>query len=457
MAYDESTIRGRGSASRDPVGLRDDSGFRSTPGIQLEPDFRRSSSYRTGGYPVNEYGDPDLGKGRATMARNIPLGDVFDDPEHGDPGRDRLAIHLIWETVLLVAVAVLAVLLYRRDSGALRGNQLDALLVQATALGLLALGAGLSLRAAAPNLALGPTAVIAAVFFAHEGNRGVVPSTGVVVGAAAGAGLVLALFVVMLHVPAWAATLAAALGGIVWIQQVDGPVRVTGQFDPTDHALPLFAGFALLAVLGGALGTVKGVRRAVGRFRPVADPAKHRGGGAAGLTTLAIVASMVLAALAGVLFSATRGATVTATPGLELTGLAVGAALLGGTSAFGRRGGVFGTLLAAVLLTLFIKYDDVEGWDISLFAVAAAMLGGGLIVTRLVETYGRPEPVGEEVDMVDDNGWVTTAPSGATELASASGPAWSPRQDTWGSSLPAQPTNGRSDAWDDDRWGAPPR
>jgi hypothetical protein len=172
------------------------------------------------------------------------------------------------------------------------------------------------------------------------------------------------------------------------------------------------------------------------------------------MATLAIVGSMVLAALAGVLFAATSGATVTATPGLELTGLALGAALLGGTSAFGRRGGVFGTLLAAVLLTLFIKYDDVQGWDISLFAMGAAMLAGGLIVTRLVETYGRPESVGEEVDMVDDNGWVTTAPSGTTDLASASGSGWPSRQDSWSSTLP---TNGRSDAWDDDRWGAPPR
>jgi ribose/xylose/arabinose/galactoside ABC-type transport system permease subunit len=412
----------------------DESRLRNTSGFQLAPDF---------------------GEGRATMSRNVPLSDVFDDPEHGDPGRDRLTIHLIWETVLLVAVAGLAVLLYRADSGAVRGSQLDTLLVQATALGLLALGAGLTLRAGAPNLALGPAAVISAVFVAHEGSRGVVPSTGVVVGAAAGAGLLLALFVVGLHVPAWAASLGAALGGIVWIQQVDGPVRVTGGFDPTDHALYLFAGFAAAAALGGALGTVKGVRRAIGRSRPVADPAQHRGGLAAGMTTLAIVASMVLAALAGVLFTSTSGATVEATPGLELTGLALGAALLGGTSAFGRRGGIFGTLLAAVLLTLFIRYDDVRGWDISLFAVAAAMLGGGLVVSRLVEAYGRPEAPGEQLDVVDEDGWVTTAPSGTTELAAPSGPAWPSRTDSWSSTLPT--TNGRGDAWDDDRWGAPPR
>jgi ribose/xylose/arabinose/galactoside ABC-type transport system permease subunit len=457
MAYDETTFRRRDSERSDPVGLRDDRS-RNDAGFRLEPAFPRStSSSRTGSFPVNEYGDPDVGEGRSAMGRNIPLGDVFDDPEHGDPGRDRLTVHLVWETVLLVAAAALAVLLYRENSDALRGGQLDNLLVQATALGLLALGAGISLRAGAPNLALGPTAVIAAVFFAHEGDQGVLPSTAVVVGAAAAAGLVLALFVVGLQVPAWAASLGAALGGIVWIQQVDGPVRVTGQFDPADHAFPLFAAFAVVAALGGALGTVKGVRRAIGRFRPVSDPAKHRGGLAAGLTTLAVMLSMVFAAIAGVLFSSSSGATVTATPGLELTGLALGAALLGGTSAFGRRGGVFGTLLAVVLLTLFIRYDDARDWDISLFAVAAAMLAGGLIVTRVIEAYGRPEPVGADGAVMDDDGWVTTSPSGANDLSATTGSGWSSRQDSWSSALPAQPTNGRGDAWEEDRWGSPPR
>ena len=42
--------------------------------------------------------------------------------------------------------------------------------------------------------------------------------------------------------------------------------------------------------------------------------------------------------------------------GLEWTGLAIGAALLAGTSAYGRRGGIFGTLLAVAGLTLFLDY-----------------------------------------------------------------------------------------------------
>lgn len=453
MTYDESTFRRRDSDSTDTVGLRDDS----------TPRFHRSP-YRTGGFSAGERADAAARDSNTAMTRGAQLENVFDDPEHGDPGRDRLGVHMVVEILLLVATVTLAILLYRADSGALRGAQLDDLLVRATAFGLLALGAGMSLRAGVPNLAIGPAAVIAAVFFAHEGNEGVLPSTGVAVGAAAGAGLVLALFVVVLHVPTWAASLAAALGGIVWIQQVDGPVTVTGGFEPANRAVYLFAAFAAAAVIIAALGTGKGARRAIGRFRPVADPAQRRGGLAGALATLALIGSMVLAAVAGVLFAANAGPTVTAGPGVELTGLALGMALLGGTSAFGRRGGIFGTLLAAVLLTLFIRYDSARGWDISLYAIAAVMLAGGLVVTRLVEAFGRPDPWGDGSEL-DDTGWVTSSASSASGLSSASGASGTddltsssglgrpPRTDSWSSAPPTQPTNGRGDAWDDDRWG----
>jgi ribose/xylose/arabinose/galactoside ABC-type transport system permease subunit len=411
-----------------------------------EPGFRVEPSYQTGNYPVGGFSDK--------VTHKPALDDVFDDPEQGEPGRDRLAVHLIWETVLLLAAAGLAVLLYREQSDALRAAQLDSLLVYAAALGLLALGAGLSLRAGVPNLAIGPAAMIAAIFFAHEGDRGLLPAAGMALGVAAVAGLVLGVFISGLHVPAWAASLGAALGGIVWIQQVEGTVKVTGDFDPTDHALYLFAGFAVLAVAGGLLGTVKTVRRAVGRFRPVADPAKPRGGVAAGTVTAALIGSMMLAAAAGVLFAANAGPQITPTPGLDLTGLGIGAALLGGTSAYGRRGGIFGTVLAVVLISLFVRYDAVRDWDISLFAVAAAVIGGGLVVTRVVETYGRPDlPRGSVSDVVDDDGWVTTAPSGAPDLPPVAGGGWSgSRQESWSSALPAQSTNGRGDPWDEDRW-----
>jgi ribose/xylose/arabinose/galactoside ABC-type transport system permease subunit len=461
MAYDESTFRRRETDSADPIGVRDDSRFRGEPGFRDEPDFRSSPSYQTGSYPVGDYGEPEVAPEPVPIGRRIPpavLDDVFDDPEHGDPGRDRMSVHVVWEAVLLVAVAALAYLLYRDQPDALRGTGRNDLLVYGAALGLLAIGAGLTLRAGAPNLALGPAAMIAALFFAKNGYHGVLITAGEAAGVAALAGLAIAVLVVGFHVPGWAASLAAALAAVVWIQQIHNPVRVTGGYDPTQHAVYLFGGVAAVAILGGMLGTIKTIRRALGRFRPVADPAKRRGGAAAGLTGLAIVLSMIFAAVAGVLFASGGKQAVAPTPGFELTGLALGAALLGGTSAFGRRGGVFGTLLVVVFITLFVRYEAVRDWRISIFAIAAATVAGGLLVTRLVETYGRP-PVAREVLVQDEQEeeWVSTPTPrpDESELAGAASGGWTSRQESWSSALPAQaqPTAGRPDPWDEDRWG----
>src|SRR5689334_4902600 len=59
-------------------------------------------------------------------------------------GRDRLGVHIGWEIVLLLAVAALAFLLYNQDSAALRRPALDGLLITGAAVGLLAMGAGLT-------------------------------------------------------------------------------------------------------------------------------------------------------------------------------------------------------------------------------------------------------------------------------------------------------------------------
>jgi hypothetical protein len=149
--------------------------------------------------------------------------------------------------------------------------------------------------------------------------------------------------------------------------------------------------------------------------------------------------------VAGVLLAAGRGDAVVPAPGLELTGLAIGAALIGGTSAFGRRGGVFGTLLSVVLITLFIRYAEVNDWRIAQLAIAATVIAGGLGVTRVVEHFGRP-PAARQSEAE----W-NTGPSGVETAP----PAWatSQRQESWSSALPAQPAAGRSDPWESDRWG----
>ncbi|MEU4691733.1 ABC transporter permease [Actinoplanes sp. NPDC023714] len=358
-------------------------------------------------------------------------------PAADEDGRDRLGVHLGWEVVLLVATGAIAFLLFREDSAALQRPALDSLLVLGAAIGLLTLGAGLSLRAGVPNLAIGPIALAAAFHYAENGDQGLVPALtpALIIGAAGG--LVTAVVILALHVPGWAATLAAGLGVVVYAQLRIAPVDVQGDWNPTDQAFPLFGGFALLALIGGALGAIGPVRRWVGAFRPAGDPARRGSPAAAVPVILALVASSLFAVGAGVILAAGPNDPVVPGTGLEWTGIGIGLALLGGTSAYGRRGGIFGTLFAVTALTLFLDYEERRELDIALFAIAASVFVAGLIVTRLVETYGRPLPAGTGVE------W-NAAPSNGT---------WSPdRPETW--NAPAEQQPARSDRWDDGPWGA---
>ncbi len=149
--------------------------------------------------------------------------------------------------------------------------------------------------------------------------------------------------------------------------------------------------------------------------------------------------SSVFAVGAGFLLAAQSAKPIVPATGLEWTGIALGTALIAGTSAYGRRGGVFGTLLAVAGMALFLDYADRRNFDIALFAVAAGAIGGGLIITRLVETYGKPLPL-----TVVDEEWNAAAATGTT--------GWQPdRPDTWEQPAAPQP---RTDRWDEGPWGA---
>ncbi|GAB3149314.1 hypothetical protein GCM10027290_35360 [Micromonospora sonneratiae] len=488
MAYDESIYRPRDPDRTDQfdVGDQDDPWHdpgpepRSGQRLRGEASYQQNSGYRPARLPAEnpsgtrQWGEADeseagqphgstsrhraaaqpgepaaqpggsSGNSGGPAARSDPEDEYPAGPAGDGSGRDRFGVHILWETTLLLAVVVLAFLLFRASPETLRGAALDSLLVTGAALGLLVLAAGLSLRAGAPNLAIGPVAIASAVHLAENGDRGIVTAMLPATVAVLVIGLVTAFVVVGLHVPGWAASLAGGLAVIVFIQQRTGPVQVQGEFDPTRTAIHLFAGFAAVALLGGVFGAIRTVRHAVGRFRPVADPARRPGGVAAFFTGTAIVASMLLAMLGGALIATNGAGTVTPTPGIEWTGLAVGVALLGGTSAFGRRGGIFGTLLAVVLLTLFNAYADDQEWHISRFAVAAVTLAAGLVVTRLVESYGVARP-GPELD----------APPPAEE-AWTPGPNWrtgtEDRPEPWSTVLPVQPVEHRPAPWSTDRW-----
>ncbi|MEV0152614.1 ABC transporter permease [Micromonospora sp. NPDC050686] len=369
----------------------------------------------------------------------------LDDRAAEEHGRDRIAVHVCWELVLLVALVVVTLLLWQRDADALRGAALRALAVAVVAYGLLTLAAGVSLRTAAVNLAVGPVAVAAALHFAEQGDRGVVGAAVPALAVAALGGLAVGLVVVVFHVPGWAATLAGAAGVIVYIERRTAPVLVQGEYDPRHSAWYLLAGFAAAAVLGGLFGAIRSIRRLVGRFRPVADPARRRGVGAAVIAVGGLVGSTVLATLAGILLAANGAGPVAPGSGLDWTVLAVGIATLAGTSVYGRRGGVFGTLLAVGLTVVFLAWADARGWTFSRWAVGGVVLGLGLVVTRLIESAGRPA-TGDVTELAPPHdgslsgGWSLPQPAPVEN--------WPPAMPTQAVEPPAQ--------WEGPRWESGP-
>jgi hypothetical protein len=65
--------------------------------------------------------------------------------------------------------------------------------------------------------------------------------------------------------------------------------------------------------------------------------------------------------------------------------LALGAALVGGTSLMGRRGGIFGTVLASTLLLGLMWLAEGRGWGFNPSWIALGAIVAGFLITRLVE------------------------------------------------------------------------
>ncbi|MBX6750539.1 MAG: ABC transporter permease [Micromonosporaceae bacterium] len=383
----------------------------------------------------------DAGQTTGGAAATAPVPNlhyVFDDPNDGEPGRDRVLVHGVWELVLALAIAGVGIALTQARPGALAGDQLRDLLLAATVIGLLGIASAVSLRAAVPNLAVGGAAVFAALWVAENADGQWLGPAAVAVGICAAIGLAQGLVVAGLHVPAWAVSLAVLLCFGAWAA-AQSPGAVDIDYTARPDAYLWFAVVSAVSVIGSLFGLSPSLRRGFARFRPVADPARRRSVAAAVIAVVATVVSMVIAAVGGVLIVLIDGAPDAAGAAVELTALGLGAALLGGTSAFGRRGGIFGTIFAACLLALVVAWlVEVHPQVTTTAWVSAGAIGVGLAVTRLVERFGRPvllPPVEEE------ESWMPRVHS----LAPTSKP-WQPAP---------TPTGG---LWSSDEgWGAPPQ
>src|SRR5262249_44877022 len=89
-------------------------------GFRQEPDFRDPAAPTVPVVPGQVVAPLGEQPAEATIVakRGAPpnLAFVFDDPEDGEPGRDRMLVHGMWELVLALAVVGLGYLLYRSDS-----------------------------------------------------------------------------------------------------------------------------------------------------------------------------------------------------------------------------------------------------------------------------------------------------------------------------------------------------
>jgi ribose/xylose/arabinose/galactoside ABC-type transport system permease subunit len=318
------------------------------------------------------------------------------EPFGGRPGEgDRVWVHLVWELLLAVAVLGQFVLVRNADADALTGDRLDQFIYQAAALGLVATGLAFSLRAAVPNLAVGAIASGSGVLIADLGTEADWGLGASIAAALAGGllvGLGLAAVVVVFHVPAWAASLGAALViGAVSVGMVgDGLTRISGDApDVRTTGWGWFGFFVVVSIVGGAFWAAPRLRRRMGGMRQDRDPAERANAAAAAGAVIALTVSSTLAAGAGALTVLRLGAAQPMASD-NLTWLALAAVLVGGVSVFGRRAGIFGTVLGVLLFSLLqldLTVESVDSW------VFTTIIGGGivvgLIISRLLEAAGR--------------------------------------------------------------------
>ncbi|HZE40933.1 MAG TPA: hypothetical protein VE172_19210 [Stackebrandtia sp.] len=350
--------------------------------------------------------------------RTLRLPSVLDDVYSAVPDEpaDRLGIHVLLEALLLAALAGGLLGLFQVPGNPLASasgrGQVMALAVPAL---LATMALALSLRACAPNLAVGVIGLGAAKLFADNASRGLPLALTIAAGAALGAGLVIAAAVVLLRAPGWLASAAVAAGVFVWLS--GRPGSETPPVPHISHSWVWLVGCAALSVLGGMWGATNGTRRRLGECRLANATIARRSGGAVATQIAALAASSLVAAAAGLWMSwvpsDTRAAEVVDGP-WSLTAFAVAAALLGGTSALGRRGGFLGSVLASfALLTALLITAQRHPFN-PLWTIGGA-LGLGLVITRIVERFGAPKPTWwedrtdtSEMDRVESQAFPTT-------------------------------------------------
>jgi len=282
-----------------------------------------------------------------------------------------------WEAILLVATIAVAVTAALDVSGILtRSLVID----QIAALGLMATGFALSLRTGTPNLAVAAIAGFSGALGFELANHDWSYPLAVllIVAGALVVGAIVGVFAGLTSVPAWALTLGLAAAVSAVGLAIVGPLPIALRERPLSDLIVnlCLVGFLVISLGGGALWLIPAVRQALSGPGVVA-------------AVVGLAGSSALAALGGALYARFVGAALLL-GGPDIV-FAVGAALLGGVSVFGRRGGVAGTALAVSLMTILATWlaaSAAPRWQINLLSAVAIVVG--LVVSVVLRQLGRP-------------------------------------------------------------------
>lgn len=319
----------------------------------------------------------------------------------GGPGRSRgrFGADLIVRFNLLIVFLALCVVATLLAPEFLTTQNMANLLQQSALTGIVAIGMTLVILTAGIDLSVGSTAAFGGMTVAMLIDKDMNFVLAILISLAAGAalGAVMGGLSAYLSLPAFMTTLAGltAIRGLTYLL-TDG--KPAGGEIPT--AFQLLGGgflgyvpivgivFVVITVVAALVlrGTTFGEYvYAVGSNR---EAARLSGLPVRGVITAVFAISGMLSALAGVLLTSrlTIGQP-TAFNGLELD--AIAAVVLGGTNLFGGRGGVFGTFVAVLLLSVLRNLCNLLGLG-SYFqmVVTGLILVVALILNMVIEKRG---------------------------------------------------------------------
>ncbi|MEV5893307.1 ABC transporter permease [Nonomuraea fuscirosea] len=318
----------------------------------------------------------------------------------GEPGtRSRRGADLIVKSNLLLVFLGLCVVASLLAPQFLTGRNIANLLQQSSLTGIVAIGMTMVVLTAGIDLSVGSVAAFGGMTVALLMTSGVPVLPAILLSVVAGAafGAFMGGLSAYLTLPSFMTTLAGltAVRGLTYLL-TDGKPAETGGSEGFQLLGGGFIGyipivgiiFVVVTLLAAGIlrGTTFGEYvYAVGSNK---EAARLSGLPVRGVITTVFAVSGGLAALAGVLL--TSRLTVgqpTAFNGLELD--AIAAVVLGGTNLFGGRGGVFGTFVAVLLLSVLRNLCNLLGLG-SFFqmVVTGLILLVALVLNLLIERRG---------------------------------------------------------------------